>query len=166
MSTTVTVQIKGLLELQKALLGLPLEIRGKPLNSAVLAGAKVIRAQAISNAAPLRKTGVLEANIVTMRSRTGTGLGRAEYAVGVKKTKRKRNASKAKKTKDEKLAKKLELENDAYYWRFLEFGTSKMAKRPFLRPAFESAKTGAADKIKSQLAIAIDKAAAKLRNKK
>ena len=31
----------------------------------------------------------------------------------------------------------------AFYWRFLEFGTSKMAAKPFLRPAFE-AKTGQA----------------------
>lgn len=26
---------------------------------------------------------------------------------------------------------------DAYYWRFLEFGTVKMAARPFIRPAAE-----------------------------
>lgn len=26
---------------------------------------------------------------------------------------------------------------DTYYWRFLEFGTSKMAAQPFLRPAME-----------------------------
>lgn len=28
---------------------------------------------------------------------------------------------------------------DTYYWRFLEFGTSNMAARPFLRPAMEPA---------------------------
>lgn len=30
--------------------------------------------------------------------------------------------------------------NDPFYWKFLEFGTVKMAARPFLRPAFESMK--------------------------
>jgi len=33
---------------------------------------------------------------------------------------------------------------DAFYGRFLEFGTSKMAARPFLRPAFEAKKQAAA----------------------
>jgi HK97 gp10 family phage protein len=31
--------------------------------------------------------------------------------------------------------------NDPFYWRFLEFGTSKLRARPFLRPAFEAKKT-------------------------
>ncbi len=30
--------------------------------------------------------------------------------------------------------------DDPFYWRFLEFGTSKMAAQPFLRPAFEAQK--------------------------
>ena len=33
--------------------------------------------------------------------------------------------------------------NDPWYWRFLEFGTVKMAARPFLRPAFEARKMDA-----------------------
>lgn len=28
--------------------------------------------------------------------------------------------------------------DNVFYWRFLEFGTSKMAARPFMRPALES----------------------------
>ena len=30
--------------------------------------------------------------------------------------------------------------NDPYYWWWVEFGTSKMAARPFLRPAFNTTK--------------------------
>lgn len=33
---------------------------------------------------------------------------------------------------------------EAFYGRFLEFGTSKMAAKPFLRPAFEAKKVAAA----------------------
>ena len=51
----------------------------------------------------------------------------------------------------------------AYYWRFLEFGTSKLSAKPFLRPAFEAKKDAAVDAIKAKLAEAIEKTAAKLR---
>jgi HK97 gp10 family phage protein len=33
---------------------------------------------------------------------------------------------------------------DAFYGRFLEYGTSKMAARPFLRPAYDATKAAAA----------------------
>lgn len=36
---------------------------------------------------------------------------------------------------------------DAFYGRFLEYGTSKMAARPFLRPAYDAVKDAAAEKF-------------------
>ncbi len=47
---------------------------------------------------------------------------------------------------------------DAFFWRFLEFGTSKMRARPFLRKAFEAAKEDAVDRFKDRLKARIDKA--------
>lgn len=44
---------------------------------------------------------------------------------------------------------------DTYYWRFLEFGTAKMAARPFLRPAFDP------EKIQAEFAKNVDEAIAK-----
>ena len=41
--------------------------------------------------------------------------------------------------------------NDPYYWRFVEFGTSKMPAKPFLRPAFEQTKEQASSAIISTL---------------
>lgn len=32
---------------------------------------------------------------------------------------------------------------DAFYWRFLEFGTSRMAPHPFVRPAMKGIRPGA-----------------------
>jgi HK97 gp10 family phage protein len=52
---------------------------------------------------------------------------------------------------------------DAWYAHFVEFGTSKMAARPFMRPAFESRKAGAVEAIKSYLLSRIPKEVEKLR---
>ncbi|WP_186308500.1 HK97-gp10 family putative phage morphogenesis protein [Paraburkholderia sp. BCC1885] len=47
----------------------------------------------------------------------------------------------------------------AYYLRFIEYGTSKMAAEPFKRPAYEAKKTAAAqavvDSIDAQIGAAI-----------
>ena len=48
------------------------------------------------------------------------------------------------------------LSQDAWYWRFLEFGTRKMAARPFLRPALESRRREAVDAIKQRLSERIE----------
>jgi len=53
--------------------------------------------------------------------------------------------------KYQKQGKRGTLSQDAWYWRFLEFGTRKMAARPFLRPALESRRTQAVDAIKARL---------------
>lgn len=43
-----------------------------------------------------------------------------------------------------------------FYWRFLEFGTSKMAARPFMRPALESNVDKATDAIVTELNRQLD----------
>jgi HK97 gp10 family phage protein len=43
-------------------------------------------------------------------------------------------------------------------WHFIEFGTSKMAAKPFLRPAFFSNKSAMLETLKSELAVEIEKA--------
>ncbi|AKJ41551.1 HK97-gp10 family putative phage morphogenesis protein [Pragia fontium] len=45
----------------------------------------------------------------------------------------------------------------AFWWRFVEYGTSKMAAKPFLRIAFESAQEQAAEATINKLAESIDK---------
>lgn len=44
---------------------------------------------------------------------------------------------------------------DPFYWRFVEFGTSRMAARPFLRPAFESGKLRAVDAALGELRVLV-----------
>lgn len=48
-----------------------------------------------------------------------------------------------------------------FYWRFLEFGTSKMPARPFLRPALEHNVEKATTVAVTELKKAIDKIVAK-----
>ena len=50
---------------------------------------------------------------------------------------------------------------DPYYWRFVEFGTSKMPAKPFLRPAFEQTKEKAATEIITTLKRGIEEEAGK-----
>ena len=54
------------------------------------------------------------------------------------------------------------MSQDAFYARFVEFGTVKMAARPFMRPAFEAKKGEAVDAIKAYLERRIPEEVAKL----
>lgn len=50
----------------------------------------------------------------------------------------------------------------AYFWRFIEFGTSKLVAMPFLRPAFEAKSREALDRFVARLGDAIDAARERL----
>lgn len=47
---------------------------------------------------------------------------------------------------------------DAFYGRFLEFGTSKMAAKPFLRPAYDAVRGQATRAVKTRMREEIKKA--------
>ena len=51
----------------------------------------------------------------------------------------------------------------AYFWKFIEFGTSKMPARPFMRPAFENKSAEALDRFVDRLKAGIAKAVTKLK---
>ncbi|VGQ11720.1 hypothetical protein SB5439_04987 [Klebsiella variicola] len=97
------------------------------LSQATRAGANIVR-DAARNKAP-KKTGKLKKNIVTM-GRRARGPNEAISGVHI----RGRNP----RTGNSDNSMKASNPNNAFYWRFLEHGTSKMAARPFIRPAFES----------------------------
>lgn len=157
------VEIKGLKELKDALLQLPREIQGKVLADAVRPAAFMVRDAARANAAKNRKTGLMEKAIVAYRNRSSTP-DRIQYDVGVtlkiKQIGGKIGAGKKIRELRESTGGKAV---SAFYWRFLEFGTKKMAAKPFLRPAWEGLKNAAAYQIKDSLANAIERAANKLR---
>ena len=46
----------------------------------------------------------------------------------------------------------------AFYGRFVEFGTSKMAAKPFLRPAYDAARARALQAVQERMAEEVNKA--------
>lgn len=52
---------------------------------------------------------------------------------------------------------------DTWYWRLLEFGTVKMAARPFMRPALQNNTQAATDAFANALGTEIDKELAKVK---
>jgi len=157
--TITTLKIDGLKELDLALKRLPYEIQGKPLRSATSRAARLIRDEAIARAP--EDTGNLKESIYRYRSRSQSMPGREVFLVGVRRGPRRRYANTRYNRRKGRVGKTYFEQGKAFYWRFLEFGTAKMQKRPFLRPAFEENKMAAVDLIKERLRIEIDKAARK-----
>jgi HK97 gp10 family phage protein len=154
-----SVQIKGLAELNRALAELPPRVARNVLRGSVAAGAAVIRDEARVQApryegqvaAKHPPPGTLKRAIYSAQARRLSSLLQQVYQVGVISGKRAK-VGKAKSGKSK----------DAYYWRFVEFGTVKMAARPFLRPAFEAKKMQAVEAIRAYMAERIPREVAQL----
>lgn len=148
---SVTVKVEGLKELQRALHELPREVEGPPIYSALRTAANVMKKDAQSKV-PV-DTGLLRKRIVVARSKIDNGK-RGLYGVYMR--------VKPLKVARLKKAGTYNLKDDPFYWKFVEFGTSKMPAHPFLRPAFEANKTKAVEIIRERLKLTIEKAAAKV----
>lgn len=134
-----TMQMTGLRELGAALKELDSRTQKRIARSATAAGARVIANDA-KQRVPVDK-GTVKKNIRTANLKPKQP-GIQETAVGVRV--------------------KGKGEDSAWHWRFLEFGTARMAPKPFLRPAFEAKKEEAAQRIKEQLAKRLDAEAKKI----
>lgn len=146
-SDYVTVEVQGLSELQANMEELPAKVAKKGLRAALKRGGLVIR-NAMVAMAP-KDTGFLAEHFnmkMKIRSDELAGsifigpAGKVDYpayASGAYNIKRRKNG---------KLA-KLGRVAVATVARFLEFGTSKMAKHPFMTQAFESYKDRALSEI-------------------
>ena len=160
MARAETVRIEGLAELNRALRELPQRIANRGLRTAVYAGAKVIRDEARHRAPKAAQSlgtkqpsaGTLKRSVIMKHIRERSGGGRQTFYVLVRQGKKYRNQGK-----------RGNLSQDAWYWRFVEFGTVKMSARPFLRPAFDMKKNDALMAIKTRLAARIEQAARELK---
>ncbi len=119
------------------------------LRSAGYAGAKVLQEE-VKVRAPVA-SGLLRDNVIIKRDKSkSNGATRQTYLILVGKVVRKYANTRAN-VRAERVGKEYELDGKPFYWKFFEFGTSKMAARPFLRPAYDSRVNDAFDAVRAKL---------------
>lgn len=159
-----TIKVKGLDQLLKNMQQLPRELvskNGGLVRSALFKSTKLIRDEARLRAP--KDTGNLSRNVIAVRDRNPQQAGASErYQITVRK---KRLTKKAKANAARKANGKIDYRaaGDAFYWRFVEFGTAKMAATPFLRPGFESRKEQAVDTFKDSLGKGVARVVRKMK---
>jgi HK97 gp10 family phage protein len=155
------IKVDGLKQLGERMQKLGADVNKRTSRAATAAGARVVRDATRKNidALQLVDTGNMRAAVAAQRSKR-TRLT-SEHRVGIKSGGGYRSGDiQGGKTSDVKAAKTGtgKLGVDAFYWRFLEFGTVDRPATPFLRPAFESNKNKAVEEIKRVLERRIKKA--------
>ncbi|PNL88263.1 hypothetical protein A6J76_007395 [Aggregatibacter aphrophilus] len=145
--SSVTVKVTGLKELGQAMNALGRKAKNRIAVKAMRRGGAIIRDRARANApvlsqpSPYRKPGTLR-KAISSRTKIDKN-GRVNTYVWVKGLKTKQVL----KFKDKTGKGGAYNPRDPFYWRFVEFGTSKMPAKPFMRPAFEQSKQQAAQTI-------------------
>jgi HK97 gp10 family phage protein len=153
------MRLEGLSDLLAKLKALPAEIGSKgggPLRLALFTATKLMRDDAQMRA-PV-DTGRLQRNVIAFRDRDPRSSGVTEqYGITFRRGKQGRERK--------SYHTSARGEKDAWYGRFVEFGTSKTPAQPFLRPAFEARKRDSAEAFRSKLAAAIAAAVVKMQRR-
>lgn len=139
-------EVHGLRELGVKMRELGEKVERSIADQALRAAANVLRDDARSKAPVLsvptkyRKPGVVKRAIVSKKGRAPRG--QRKFVVGIRGL----TAGAIRRFKATGGAAS-QNPNDPFYWYFLERGTSKMAAKPFLRPAFDAKNAEAVDKF-------------------
>jgi len=159
------VKLEGLEQVKQALKELPQKLQGRPIRSALLSGAKPIREHAKAIHQWHDDSGFLRTAIVSYPVKKNEHEYTDQVRVGVKRRRKKRESKKLIAARAQRRRRQKKNIVTPYYWRYLEFGTSRMPARPFMRPAFESEKSGSSQRIVKRLREEVEKAAQKAAGK-
>jgi HK97 gp10 family phage protein len=138
----LTVNVDGLAELEANLRALPEDLAKKALGMAARKAMRLLQRR-IANSAPMR-TGQLKRGVRIRSAFTGDGVrgGTINVSIGV-----------VLKPKEE----------SAFYGKFLELGTVKMNKHPFMKPEFDAGAPEVIRQFAVELDAAIERVARKAR---
>lgn len=142
-------EIKGLKELSKALKDFPKNVQNNILTSAIRSGATTIQKEAKNNVAV--DTGLLKKSIIVKRRRSKKEI--IKFSIGIRRIKDAREWFEKK--QNSKYFK--EKPKDAYYAHMVEFGTSKMEAKPFMRIALEAKAEEVIGEVRKKMQQRIDK---------
>ena len=134
-----TVTLTGIDEMKRQLRALPAEIKKQRILDAALSQAAITLRDEVRRLAPV-KTGALRENIIVYRDRKPErSNATSKYSIFVRKIKVSRKVRRLLR-KIKAAGANIKISDYAFYWKFLEFGTSKMPARPFFRPAIQATK--------------------------
>lgn len=158
---SVTVKIEGLQQLGEALKGMGTDMQKKIARAATAAAAREIRKRAVANAprsdephfyTPTDKG----AKGITKGQKVEIQPGNLKKSITIRRT----SPSKTPLTSEHVVFVRGRRKDGyaARYARLVEFGSTKHAAKPFMRPAFDNGAQPAADAMKTALAKGIAKA--------
>lgn len=144
----IETKIEGLKELDRKLAELTRQLHDRALRQSVGDAARLVRNKA-RQLVPV-DTGLLKKNIIAARSRRNSKPGREQWNVALKQKTLKYGNTRANRRKN-RVGKSYKVDGPAFYGAFIERGTSKMAARPFLRPALANNQQAAIEAFKKRM---------------
>lgn len=155
-----STEIKGLDNALQRMKALPEKMRKKMVSSALRKGAAIVRKDAVARAKrfddPKTPSKVYKEIVTRTNGKLGKREGGVAIQVGVKGGAKRYKDNKENRRKG-KVGVAYEGPGAVYYWRFLEFGTSKMKAQPFMRPALENNVDKVISTVTAELSNQLDK---------
>jgi len=163
---------RGQREMVRLLRALPTKVRKRVVTRSLKDAAEIIKNAATASAlSQFQGEGMMAENITTARGKPRR-YGELRHRVGVAGGARDLSAGKVRassvpthrrgSTKHFGVVGFTNEDGAVYYWRFLEFGTSKMPARPFMRPAGQLTLVQQISTIKKTLKRGVEREARKL----